>query len=161
VSSGCVGGDSGTEPYVVAHHLLLGHAAIVKLYKKKYQASQKGQIGIVLVTHWMVPYSSSKSNHKAAQRALDFMLGWFIHPLTYGDYPKSMRTFVGRHLPTFMAEQAMMVKGSFGFLGLNYYTGNYASNVPFANSINVSYSTDSLANLTRVDIAPIKNHEYE
>ncbi|CAK9140348.1 unnamed protein product [Ilex paraguariensis] len=76
MSNGCPTGNSGTEPYVVTHHLLLGHAAIVKLYKEKYQASQKGQIGIVLVSHWMVPYSSSKQNHKAAERALDFMLGW-------------------------------------------------------------------------------------
>ncbi|KAK9941262.1 hypothetical protein M0R45_017875 [Rubus argutus] len=41
----CTGGDSGTEPYLVAHHLLLAHAAAVKLYKQKYQASQKGVIG--------------------------------------------------------------------------------------------------------------------
>ncbi|OWM73467.1 hypothetical protein CDL15_Pgr026566 [Punica granatum] len=28
----CTGGDSGTKPYLVAHHLLLAHAAAVKLY---------------------------------------------------------------------------------------------------------------------------------
>ena len=33
----CTGGDSGTEPYIVAHHLLLSHAAAVKIYKDKYQ----------------------------------------------------------------------------------------------------------------------------
>jgi beta-glucosidase len=33
----CTGGDSGTEPYLVAHHLLLAHAAAVQVYKTKYQ----------------------------------------------------------------------------------------------------------------------------
>ena len=33
----CMDGDSGKEPYLVSHHLLLAHAAVVKMYKKKYQ----------------------------------------------------------------------------------------------------------------------------
>lgn len=33
----CTGGNSATEPYLVAHNLLLAHAAAVKLYKNKYQ----------------------------------------------------------------------------------------------------------------------------
>lgn len=31
------GGDSGTEPYIVAHHQLLAHAQTVSLYRKRYQ----------------------------------------------------------------------------------------------------------------------------
>lgn len=38
--------------------------------------SQNGNIGITLVSHWMVPYSTTKPNNEAAKRALDFMLGW-------------------------------------------------------------------------------------
>lgn len=33
----CPAGDSATEPYKVAHHLLLCHGAAVKIYKEKYQ----------------------------------------------------------------------------------------------------------------------------
>lgn len=33
----CTGGDSGVEPYLVAHHHLLAHAAAVYLYKNTYQ----------------------------------------------------------------------------------------------------------------------------
>ena len=33
----CTYGNSGIEPYIVGHNLLLSHAAAVKLYKKKYQ----------------------------------------------------------------------------------------------------------------------------
>ena len=35
----CTGGDSGTEPYIVAHNILLAHAAAVNLYKQIYQVN--------------------------------------------------------------------------------------------------------------------------
>jgi len=42
--SNCVGncsaGDSATEPYIVAHHLILAHGAAANLYKNKYQVIQ-------------------------------------------------------------------------------------------------------------------------
>ena len=40
------------------------------------QASQEGLIGITLDSNWFVPVSNDKSDHEAAQRALDFMFGW-------------------------------------------------------------------------------------
>ena len=67
----------------------------------------------------------------------------FLHPITYGTYPKSMRQYVGDRLPKFSAAESKSVKGSMDFLGMNYYTGNFADNVPFSNSPNKSYSSDS------------------
>jgi len=40
------------------------------------QKFQKGNIGITLVCHWMVPLYDTKSDHHASQRAIDFMFGW-------------------------------------------------------------------------------------
>ena len=68
----------------------------------------------------------------------------FMNPLTNGDYPSSMRMLVRGRLPKFTTEQSMLVKGSFDFLGLNYYTANYAAHVPYANKVNMSYTTDLL-----------------
>jgi len=76
---------------------------------------------------------------------LDFMFGWFMDPLTNGDYPESMRTLVKDRLPKFTKEQSKMIKGSFDFLGLNYYTGNYAADVPNPTDERPSYTTDSRA----------------
>uniref|UniRef100_A0A2P2K1I3 Beta-glucosidase 12-like n=1 Tax=Rhizophora mucronata TaxID=61149 RepID=A0A2P2K1I3_RHIMU len=143
----CTGGDSGTEPYLAAHNQLLAHAAAVKSYKEQYQATQKGLIGITLVTNWFVPLSDAKRDHNAAKRAIDFMFGWFMDPLTNGDYPKSMRSLAGKRLPEFSEEQSQMLKGSFDFLGLNYYTANYVANSPGSNAVNASYLTDSRARL--------------
>ncbi|XP_062172031.1 beta-glucosidase 12-like [Alnus glutinosa] len=72
----------------------------------------------------------------------------YLDPLTNGDYPYSMRSLVGKRLPKFTKEQSKLVKGSFDFIGLNYYTSNYAAYAPDLNSGNPSYFTDSLVNLT-------------
>ncbi|CAI0416334.1 unnamed protein product [Linum tenue] len=124
------GGDSGTEPYVTAHHQLLAHAAAVNLYRLKYQATQNGVIGISNVSHWFLPLSDSKEDEEAAQRAVEFMYGWFMDPIFHGDYPEIMKSYIGSRLPQFSSHQSDLLKGSFDFIGLNYYTASYASNHP-------------------------------
>ncbi|GAB4856084.1 Beta-glucosidase 12, variant 2 [Ancistrocladus abbreviatus] len=144
----CTGGDAATEPYIVGHNQLLAHAAAVDLYRQKYQACQKGKIGITLVSDWIVPYSQARHDRNAASRALDFMFSWFMDPITFGDYPDSMRSLVGARLPKFTKEQAMLLKGSYDFLGLNYYTASYAAYAPSFRIAKPLYTTDSIANLT-------------
>ncbi|PNX83388.1 beta-glucosidase 24-like protein, partial [Trifolium pratense] len=139
----CVGGDSATEPYIVAHNQLLAHATAVKVYKSKYQASQKGRIGITLSCDWLVPLLDTEADIHATQRGIDFILGWFLEPLTVGDYPSSMRSLVGSRLPKFSKHQSKLVKGSFDFLGLNYYTSNYATDAPELSDARPSLLTDS------------------
>ncbi|KAK7262563.1 hypothetical protein RJT34_30137 [Clitoria ternatea] len=144
--SNCTGGDSGTEPYLVTHHQLLAHVAAVHVYKTKYQTSQKGSIGITMIANWFLPLSDTKADQKAAERSLDFMFGWFMDPLTTGDYPKSMRALVRTRLPKFTREQSKLLIGSFDFIGLNYYSSTYASDAPQLSSARPNYDTDSLAN---------------
>ncbi|KAL5081237.1 hypothetical protein RYX36_009658 [Vicia faba] len=143
LNKNCTGGDSATEPYIVAHNQLLAHATAVKVYKTKYQASQKGLIGITLSCDWMVPLHDTESDIRAAQRAIDFILGWFMEPLTVGDYPSSMRSLVGSRLPKFSEHEVKLVKGSFDFLGLNYYTSSYATDAPEFSKARPSLLTDS------------------
>ncbi|KAI9116551.1 hypothetical protein K1719_012718 [Acacia pycnantha] len=144
----CTAGDSSTEPYLVAHHLLLSHAAAVKLYKTKYQAAQKGKIGITIVTHWFEPKSKAMVDRDAANRALDFFFGWYADPITHGDYPQSMRSFVGDRLPKFTKAESEILKGSYDFLGVNYYTTNYAENPLSTSTVNMSYFSDMRVTLS-------------
>ncbi|GMH20600.1 hypothetical protein Nepgr_022441 [Nepenthes gracilis] len=144
----CTAGNSATEPYIVAHHLLLSHASAVNLYKSKYQALQKGTIGIALATTWVLPINDTAASRTAASRALDFSIGWFVEPIISGDYPKSMRAIVGDRLPNFTKAESQLVKQSFDFFGLNYYTSYYAVNTPVSNRVNLSYTTDSQSTLT-------------
>lgn len=72
----------------------------------------------------------------------------FMDPLTNGDYPHSMRSLVGKRLPKFSKEQSNLVKGSFDFVGINYYTASYARHVPHNSGGNESYTTDAHADQT-------------
>ncbi|KAL5983323.1 Beta-glucosidase 12 [Asimina triloba] len=72
----------------------------------------------------------------------------YLHPLTYGDYPESMKSNVGNRLLKFSKNQSEMVKQSFDFIGVNYYTANYAAHAAYSNNIPPSYNTDSRSNLT-------------
>lgn len=145
----CTVGNSGTEPYFVVHHMILAHGAAVKLYREKYQESQKGIIGISVQTHWIVPKFETKESTMAASRALDFAIGWVVDPIIYGDYPKIMRSLVGNRLPKFSDEESRVVKGSIDFLGVNYYSARFAEDaITRSSSFEFSYSTDNHVNLT-------------
>ncbi|XP_022889159.1 beta-glucosidase-like [Olea europaea var. sylvestris] len=121
-------GDPGTEPYKVAHNLILSHAHAVRLYKQKYKVPQKGEIGMANVAIWYEPLRFPE-DVEASSRALDFNLGWFVEPLVTGQYPKTMKQYVGEHLPKFPAQEEKLVKGSYDFLGINYYTSCYATDL--------------------------------
>ncbi|XP_031269584.1 beta-glucosidase 40-like [Pistacia vera] len=124
----CRAGNSATEPYIVAHNVLLAHGNAADIYRKKYQPKQHGSIGISFDVIWFEPASNFTGDIVATQRAQDFQLGWFLDPVMFGDYPSSMRSRVGSRLPRFSKSEAALVKGSVDFVGINHYTTFYASN---------------------------------
>lgn len=138
-------GDSSTEPYLCTHHALLSHAAAVKVYKSKYQAEQRGRIGITANGKWYEPYTPTEEDIGAAQRCIEFELGWQLDPIFFGDYPESMRSGAGSRLPVFSDEEKIDLVGSLDFVGYNYYTAYYGKNAPPAEPDNRWYSTDRLA----------------
>ncbi|KAG6534104.1 hypothetical protein ZIOFF_007988 [Zingiber officinale] len=144
-SGECHVADLGRDPYTIAHYQLLAHTAAVALFREKFQAMQKGEIGIAINSHWFLPYNGTESDHEAASKSLDFMLGWLLDPLTQGDYPASMRTNVKDRLPKFTERESQMLKGSFDFVGINYYTSLYAySNHPSTDA-NPNFYSDQHA----------------
>ncbi|XP_021808278.1 beta-glucosidase 24-like [Prunus avium] len=141
----CTSGNSSTEPYIVTHNLLLAHATAVKLYREKFQENQGGQIGISLVGQYAEPHSESLLDRAAAKRVLDFQLGWYMEPLVSGEYPESMRVLVKERLPKFTKEEKKLIKGSFDFIGINYYTARYAKHDPISPNKAMCYRNDALA----------------
>ncbi|KAL8111031.1 beta-glucosidase 44-like [Apium graveolens] len=138
----CTAGNSGTEPYIVAHNLILCHASAVQRYREKYQKTQKGRIGILLDFVWYEPLTRGKSDQYAAQRARDFHLGWFLHPIVYGEYPKTMQNIVKDRLPRFTKEEVKIVKGSADLIGINQYTTYYMQHVAVNESMPPGYQND-------------------
>ena len=117
---------SDAEPYQAAHTILRSHALAVQTYREKY-AHQNGRIGITNNCDWREPLTDSEKDRNAAQRALEFFLGWFADPIYCGDYPRVMRERVKERLPVFSQQEQALLKGSTDFFGLNHYTTLLAS----------------------------------
>lgn len=45
----------------------------------------------------------------------------FLNPLVFGDYPDVMKKNAGSRIPAFTLQESKSIRGSFDFLGLNYY----------------------------------------
>ncbi|KVH91137.1 Glycoside hydrolase, catalytic domain-containing protein [Cynara cardunculus var. scolymus] len=129
--------DLEIEPYTVAYNLLNCHAAAYRKYEKDYKGFQKGKVGITLNLLFFKPYRgpSNRQDVKAVEYAFDFVNGWFLEPLVKGTWPENMQKFAttptakypnGRTLPKFSDDQRTKLIDSYDFLGINYYTANYA-----------------------------------
>jgi beta-glucosidase len=134
--STATGGDSRTEPWRVGHTIILSHLAAVQTYATEFQASQKGLISIALNGHFYEPYDAASDIDKAAaQRRMEFYIGWFGDPIFLGkDYPPSMKAQLGSRLPEFTSEELELLHQSASinaFYAMNHYTAKYARALPY------------------------------
>ncbi|KAL5715955.1 beta-glucosidase [Ranunculus cassubicifolius] len=113
--------------YLGAHNSLLAHATAVRLYKAKYQKKQRGQIGMTLLAVWPEPLTNSSMDVAESNKQRAFRLGWFLDPLFYGQYPVILRETMASALPNMTEMDSKLIKGSFDYIGVNYYYGDYVS----------------------------------
>lgn len=119
-------GDGATEPWIVGHTLLVAHGRAVRAFREIRKEEHGGEIGIVLNGDAAFPWDPrDKRDAEAAQRKLEFSIGWFADPIYHGDYPASMRAQLGNRLPTFTEEERALVHGSSDFYGMNHYTADF------------------------------------
>ena len=64
---------------------------------------------------------------QAAQRSMEWQIGWFADPLFFGHYPHDMRAALGERLPAFSAAESALLRGSVDFIGVNHYTTKYTT----------------------------------
>lgn len=129
------GHDSRTEPWRVGHTIILSHAAVVKTYATKFLPFQNGTISIVLNGHFYEPWDRNSEEHKAAaQRRLEFYIGWFADPIFLGkNYPAQMHARLGSRLPVFTTEDMKLLRETAplnAFYGMNHYSTKFARALP-------------------------------
>ncbi|KAI0310299.1 glycoside hydrolase superfamily [Amylostereum chailletii] len=121
-------GDSSTEPFIVAHNVILAHAHAVDAFDAMFRSKrQLTRIGITLDASWYLPWDDKPENVAAAGRAMDFKLGWFADPIYDGTYPQSLKDALGHRLPTFTEDEIALLRrgsASVDFFGLNTYTSH-------------------------------------
>ncbi|AWP08380.1 putative lactase-like protein [Scophthalmus maximus] len=144
----------GTGAYKAAHHIIKAHAKVWHTYDTQWRGKQKGLVGISLSGDWGEPVDiSNQKDIEAAERYVQFYLGWFATPIFHGDYPQVMKDFIGRksvqqglgtsRLPTFSPQEKSYIKGTCDFLGIGHFTTRYITqkNYPSGRSSS-SYFTD-------------------
>ncbi|XP_075140642.1 lactase/phlorizin hydrolase [Leptodactylus fuscus] len=144
--------DPGNASFKVSHNIVKAHAKAWHVYNYKFRASQQGQVGISLNSDWAEPVDPNNPDDvSAAERYLQFMLGWFAHPiLVNGDYPEVLKQQVNHintqcsttvaELPTFTAEEKAYINGTADFLGISHYTSRIV-NASETNSCGADYDT--------------------
>ncbi|KAL6484474.1 hypothetical protein MHYP_G00065190 [Metynnis hypsauchen] len=145
----------GDAPYRVAHNLLKAHAKAYHTYDEKYRKTQQGLVSISVSSEWIEPIDVNIPREvAAADRALQFQLGWFAHPIfKNGDYPDAMKWQVGNkselqglaesRLPTFTEEEKAYIHGTADVFCLNSYTTRMARHVtPRLSTQSFEYDQD-------------------
>jgi beta-glucosidase len=131
MAPGCVPFQAGPEPcangdvnvYVVAHNVLNAHAAAAERFHNVYQPKHGGVLSITLNCEMSLPKDGgSAADAAAAERAMQFSLGWWLQPILTGEYPAVMRQNVGSRLPHFTKEESARLIGSIDVLALNHYS---------------------------------------
>ncbi|XP_012287125.1 myrosinase 1 [Orussus abietinus] len=125
---------NGIGDYLCMHNMLKAHARAYHIYKKDFEPTQKGEVGIVINVKGF--YSKDTENEGAEEVSYQFKNGWQMDPIfsEHGDYPRLMRELVAdkskaggfprSRLPEFSREWVDYIRGSSDFLGVNYYTAN-------------------------------------
>jgi beta-glucosidase len=152
---------SREEPYLAGHTLLRAHALAVERYRTQFQRHQKGRISLSNNCDWREPRTDSEADRLAAQRAVEFFLGWFADPVYKGDYPAVMRERLGARLPQFVDAEKASLKGSADFFGLNHYSTMYAADAPAKNSHATRHVHDNSGPAQDQDIVLSSDPEWE
>lgn len=155
--------------YLMAANIIKAHYIAYKTFEQFrpqiMKANQgKAQLGIVLNADWAEPYrivkqkNGSLSYHAddigASKRHMDFTLGWFLEPVLFGNWPKSMQNAVDKRLPKFTDDKSCMNEdgkpqtcrssgnqslaqyiktgGAVDYLMLNHYSGYFVTDKLFA-----------------------------
>ncbi|XP_076122598.1 lactase-like protein isoform X1 [Alosa pseudoharengus] len=143
----------GTGAYRAAHHIIKAHAKVWHTYDSLWRSKQKGMVGISLAGDWGEPVDmTNQKDIEAAERYVQFYMGWFATPIFHGDYPQVMKDFVGRksaqqglgtsRLPTFSSQEKSYVKGTCDFLGVGHFTTRYITQKTYPAGRGSTFYTD-------------------
>ncbi|PSN50026.1 Myrosinase 1 [Blattella germanica] len=120
--------------YLAMHTILLSHAKAYRLYDKDFRDTQKGKVSIVAFTSLFHPKTDTEADKLAAEKAMQACIGWVLHPIysSTGDYPIIIKDSLAKkskeqgyyrsRLPAFTKEQVELIKGTWDYVGINYYT---------------------------------------
>lgn len=126
-----------TNPWTyfkVAHHELLAHGLAVERIRGLFPDAQ---VGITLSQFPVYPLAETRKHQEAAMFADQFMNRFYLDGLYKGQYPEALLKRLWPFCPRVVPGDMEIISRPFDFLGVNYYTRQFARNVwylPFFRS---------------------------
>ncbi|CAG9827049.1 unnamed protein product [Diabrotica balteata] len=124
--------SEGILEYQCIRNLLKAHARAYHIYDEEFRSKQQGKLSMSFNANALLPGSDDIKDIEAADRAQQFAIGVYTHPVFIGDWPEIVKTRVairskleGRtesRLPAFTPEEIDYIHGTADFFGLNTYT---------------------------------------
>lgn len=112
--------------FKVAHHELLGHGLAVERIRS---LSPDAQVGITLSQFPIFPYADTPAHREAAHFADLFMNRFFLDGLYKGHYPEALFKRMWLFRPKIEPDDMKIISCRTDFLGVNYYTRQFARHV--------------------------------
>ncbi|XP_052125201.1 myrosinase 1-like [Frankliniella occidentalis] len=130
--------QEGDQYYKCMHNIAVAHAKTYHLYKQKYEAKQKGKVGISVVVWPSSPKTTQSEDVMASEIFNQLYVGTLIHPVIFGDYPPVLRYLVDKadaenglsesRLPAFTPEEKKLLAGGVtDYIAVNVYSRCTAS----------------------------------
>jgi beta-glucosidase len=112
--------------FKVAHHELLGHGKAVESIRA---VAPDVKVGITLSQFPIYPYSETPLHQDAARFADLFMNRFYLDGLYKGQYPEALFKRLWPFRPKIELRDMDIISRPFDFLGVNYYTRQYARHI--------------------------------
>lgn len=107
-----------------SHHLLLSHGLAVKAMRG---LGISAELGIVLNQSPIYPATDSPADIAKAKLEDGLLVRWYMDPLFHGRYPEDIVAHLGSDAPRIEPGDLDLIRAPINFLGINYYTRNFAS----------------------------------
>jgi beta-glucosidase len=109
--------------FKVAHHELLGHGFAVERIRELVPTAE---VGITLSQFPIYPYRDTDQHRDAAHFADQFMNSFYLDGIYKGQYPEDLFKRLWPFRPKIQPGDMEIMSVKIDFLGVNYYTRQYA-----------------------------------
>jgi beta-glucosidase len=107
----------------VAHHELLGHGLAVQRIR---ELATDSEVGITLSQFPIYPHEETDQHRDAAHFADQFMNRFYLDGIYRGQYPEELLKRLWLFRPNIQSGDMEIISSKTNFLGVNYYTRQYA-----------------------------------
>ncbi|VVC94672.1 unnamed protein product, partial [Leptidea sinapis] len=122
----------GFGDYLCSKNVIMAHAKAWRIYDEEFRSKYNGRVS--LTNHLIWVEAQTKETEELAEISRQFIIGMFAHPIftAEGGWPSAVERIVADNsknegytrtrLPPFTEEEKELVRGTYDFFGLNFYT---------------------------------------